>query len=388
MISIGWRNLKREPTRMVVAVFGVVFAVVLVTVEVGMLLGLVQNASLLIDRSKADIWVSTVDVKTFDFATPIDARKKDLIQAVPGVQSVEEYNVSYSVWKLPDGGNANIQVIAFDLSGNMACDLPLVEGSIENLHNQDAVIIDEGERAKLGNPHIGDFIEIMQRRAKIVGFTRGMRSFTTTPYVFTSLRRGETYGWLTTSPITSKDTSGRVIGGKSIYFLVKVADGYDVDEVRAGIVSRVSDIEANTRESFAWRTRIYWLIETGVGIGFLAAALLGLLVGGVIVSQTLYAMTVEKVPEFGVLKALGAGMDELARVVLEQGMICGVLGLLLGLAVSFAAAFAASSTGTTVLVPWPLVVFVSLLTAALCSGASLVSILRLRRVEPAMVFRV
>src|SRR5260221_11294367 len=101
MMSIGWRNLKRDPWRAAIATLGVVFAVVLVTVEVGMLLGLVRNASLLIDNSRADLWISTVDVKTFDFATPIDQRKRYRIEAVPGVQHVAEFNVSYSIWKLP-----------------------------------------------------------------------------------------------------------------------------------------------------------------------------------------------------------------------------------------------------------------------------------------------
>ena len=259
MMSIGWRNLKRDPWRAAIAVLGVVFAVVLVTVEVGMLLGLVRNASLLIDQSRADLWVSTVDVKTFDFATPFDQRKGYRLRAIPGVERVEEFNVSYSVWKLPSGGNSNCQVIAIDENGGLAAPLNLVEGSLEALHNQDAVIIDNGERSKLGNPKIGDSVEIMQHRAKVVGFTSGMRSFTTTPYVFTSLHRGERYGWL---------------GGEkqSIYYLVKLKPGIDREAVRAEIAASIPDIEVHTRESFSWRTRKYWLIQTGVGLGFLAAA--------------------------------------------------------------------------------------------------------------------
>jgi putative ABC transport system permease protein len=376
MLSIGWRNLKRDPGRATIAILGVVFAVVLVTVEVGMLLGLVRNSSLLIDRSSADLWVSTIDVKTFDFATPIDQRKRYRIEAIPGVERVEEFNVSYSIWKLPGGGNANCQVIAIDDCLGLAPSLNLSAGNIEDLHNQDTVIIDEGERAKLGNPNIGDTVEIIQRRAKIVGFTRDMRSFTTTPYVFTSLRRGERYGWLTESN-----------GPQSVYFLVKVAPGHDVEQVRAAIASSVPDIEVHTRESFSWRTRSYWLIETGMGLGFLAASLLGLMVGGVIVSQTLYAMTMEKLPEFGVLKALGAGMTELARIVLEQSLICGGAGLLVGLLLSAAIGAAASAAGTSVEIPVMLIASVVLLTAMLCSGAALVSIKRLNRLEPATVFR-
>lgn len=381
MLSIGWRNLKRDRMRMAVAVCGVVFAVVLVTVEVGMLLGLVRNASLLIDLSPADLWVSTVDVKTFDFATPMEQRKRYRIEAVPGVALVEEYNVSYSTWKLPSGGNANCQVVGYDERGLLAPPLNLVAGRVEDLSNQDAVIIDEGEREKLGYPELGSYVEIIQRRAKIVGFTRGMRSFTTTPYVFTSLRRAERYGWMTAADMPAR------MGGDSIYFLVRVQAGCDVEAVRRAIEASVPDVEAHTRDSFSWRTRRYWLIETGVGLGFLAAAVLGLLVGGVIVSQTLYAMTVEKLPEFGVLKALGAGMRELSRIVLEQGLICGTTGLGLGLVISYGVAQLAVRAGTSVELPWFLVIVVSILTMGLCSGAALVSIFRLRRLEPALVFR-
>ena len=381
MVQIGIRNLRRDPMRAMVAVCGVVFAVVLVTMEIGMLIGLVRDASLLIDRSRADIWVSSVDVQTFDFATPVSQRKKYLIRSVPGVEKVEEYNVSYSIWKLPTGGNANCQVIGFDPKGTLAAPLNMEKGRLDDIVNQDAVIIDEGERPKLGNPKIGDFVEIMQKRARVAGFTRGMRSFTTTPYVFTSLDRSRIYSWI------SSGTPEVHIGTETVYFLVKVAPGADVETVRRAIESSVADVEAHTRESLSWRTRRYWLVETGVGLGFLAAAFLGLLVGGVIVSQTLYAMTVEKLSEYGVLKALGATMGEISRVVLAQGLICGAAGLAMGLLASFALSVAAESAGATVVIPWPLAIGVTLLTAILCSGAAMVSIARLRKVDPAMVFR-
>lgn len=381
MLSIGWRNLRKDPTRLGVAVFGVTFAVVLLTCEIGMLLGLLKNASNLIDSSRADIWVSTLDVVTLDFATPFDARKQYLIEAVDGVDKVEEFDISFSVWRLPSGGNANIQVIAYDFDGELGPPLELVAGSLEELHNQDAIVIDEADRERLGGVDIGDTVEVMQHRAKIVGLTTGMRAFTTNPLIFCSLGRGDDYGWLTNNPDKDAGKTG------AIYFLVRVKPGEDVDEVRRRIEAGVPDVEAHTQDGFACRTRSYWLFETGMGIGFLVAALLGLCVGGVIVSQTLYAMTAERLPEFGVLKALGADMKELSIVVLQQGLICGLIGWSAGIAISYVVAYAADLSGTTIMVPWFLVLGVALLTAGLCSSAALVSVIRLRRIEPVMIFR-
>ncbi len=376
MLFIGCKNLRRDPTRMWIVVFGVVFAVVLMVVEVGMLLGLVRNASLLIDQSRADIWVTKVDVKTFDFASPVDRRISHRMESVPGIERVEEFNVSYTMWRLPTGGTISVQVVGFDVHGELAPKLDLSEGDIEALHNQDAIIIDRSECAKLGHVKLGDTVEIIGHRAKVVGFTEGMKSFTTTPFVFASLRRSYKYDMITQG------------GQQAVYYLAKVAPGHDVETVRQRIEREVSGVEVHTRQSFSDKTRFYWLFETGVGLGFLVAAFLGTLVGTVIVSQTLYAMTVERLPEYGVLKAMGVNMKELTCIVLEQSLTCGLLGLLIGLVVSYGMSGVAPSIGASVVIPASLLILVAVLTVGLCAGASVFSIRRLRRLEPASIFRV
>ena len=191
MISIGWRNLKHSPLRVLVAIGGVTFAVVLVTCEVGMMFGMTRNASVLVDKSRADLMVASPENKTFNFAGPIPHRKKYQVASVPGVASVEEFNPVMSIWKSFDGNNAAVQVISFDLNGHLAPRLEMVVGDIRDLHNRDAVIIDESARKMLGNPKVGDQVEIRDKRARIIGVCKNMRSFSTIPMVFTSLRRGE-----------------------------------------------------------------------------------------------------------------------------------------------------------------------------------------------------
>jgi hypothetical protein len=86
-----------------------------------------------------------------------------------------------------------------------------------------------------------------------------------------------------------------------------------------------------------------------------------------------------------VLKALGAGMVDLARIVVEQGLICGALGVVLGMGISVFISRLAVGSGTSVEIPPGLAV--ALLALPLCSTSSLFSIARLKRVEPALVFR-
>jgi putative ABC transport system permease protein len=373
MLPIGWRNLKKDPARMAVAVLGVVFAVVLVTVEVGMLQGMLHNASMLIDNSKADLWVSGAGVKTLDFGQPFPVRKKDRLLAIPGVESVEEFAVGFSAAKLRDGSEANVQVIGIDERGELAAPLPLIAGSMEELHNQEAIAVDEADLPKLG-VKLGDSLEILGHRARIAGVTHGMRAFATTPYIFASLRSSRLYGY-------------RLSSENTFYLLIKTAPGADPAQVSAQINASIAGVECRTRAQFSWATRSYWLIQTGIGLGFLGAAFLGLLVGGAIVSQTLYAMTLEKIPEYGLLKALGASMPEICRSVLQQSFICGAAGLGAGLLISLLISMAAQRAGTSIEITPVLMLMSAGMTALLCSSASLLSIRRLWRLEPASVFR-
>ncbi len=380
MNFIGWRNLKQSPLRMLIAIGGVAFAVVLVTCEIGMMFGMTRNASILVDRSRADLLVSSPANKTFDFASPIYQRKIYQVRSVPGVIRVEEFNAMMSVWKLERGGNAACQIIAFEHKGRLAPKLNMVAGQTEDLSSPEAVIIDQSARRMLGYPEVGDTVEILRSRARIVGICRDMQSFSTIPMVFTSLRQGDAYGWIRGG---GKESSNR----KSMYFLVQTAPGADRATVGSLIGQRVREIEVHTRESLSWRTRRFWLIETGMGMAFLGVAFLGLLVGGVILSQTLFAMTMEKLSEYGVLRALGASMPEISSVVLQQGLICGAAGLGLGLLLSFGLQALARSVGTDLEIGATLVAIVSVTALLLSACASLLSISRLRKLEPAMIFR-
>jgi putative ABC transport system permease protein len=374
MIQVGWLNLRKDPTRTLVAVAGVLFSVVLITLEVGLVSGLMRNASLLIDTSRADLWISAPEVKTFDFATPFEPRAKHRVSAIEGVEKVEDFGVSFTAWKLPSGSNAHVEIVGLNVRGDLAPQLDVVEGDIDDIHGMEGVFVDVGDLDKLGNPKIGDVVEIFNHRAKIMGFTRGMKSFTTAPYIFTSHKKFSEYSLM-----------GK--NDKAIYLLVKLAPGADRERVKREIAATIPGVDVQTPEEFSWRTRRYWLIETGIGIGFLAAAVLGLLVGAVIVSQTLFAMTVEKLPEYGVLRAMGASSRELAMMVLQQGLICGALGLGAGLVLSVLLANAATQAGTLIEITTPILILVVVVTTVLCCAASLLSIMKLRKIEPAMVFR-
>ena len=134
-------------------------------------------------------------------------------------------------------------------------------------------------------------------------------------------------------------------------------------------------------------TRYYWMFTTGAGVAVLLAAILGLIVGFVVVAQTIYATTMDHLREYGTLKAMGAPNSYVYRVIMEQASISAVIGYALGMFVSFFVVRASQHGGAAILLPWPMAVGIFFLTLLMCIGAAFVSINKVTRLDPAMVFK-
>ena len=215
--------------------------------------------------------------------------------------------------------------------------------------------------------------EINGHRARVVGFTRGIRAFTTDPYVFTSFRHALDY-----APLRDDQTT---------YILVKTRPGANVNEVRRNILARVKDVDVLTSAEFSRTTQRYWTLTTGAGIAILLAAVLSLVVGFVVVAQTIYATTMDHLKEFGTLKAMGAPNSYVYKVILIQAAVGAVIGYTLGMIISSFVIRFAQPAGAPILMKGWMAISIFLLTLFMCAGAALVSINKVTRLDPAMVFK-
>ncbi|MEQ1909038.1 MAG: FtsX-like permease family protein, partial [Vicinamibacterales bacterium] len=249
----------------------------------------------------------------------------------------------------------------------------LASGTEDALKESDNVIIDELYQEKLGVDHVNQVVEINGRRARVVGFTRGIRSFTTSPYVFTSFKSAQSYTGLASD--------------QTMFLLVNVAHGANVQAVREALAARLPDSDVHTTAEFSSMTRQYWMFTTGAGVAVLLAAVLGLVVGVVVVAQTIYATTMDHLKEYGTLKAMGATNGYLYRVIIQQAVASAVVGYVLAMGVSYFVVKGSQSGGAAIMVPPQMVAGMFVLTVAMCVGAALVSINKVTRLDPAMVFK-
>jgi putative ABC transport system permease protein len=372
-LLIAWRNLAHDRIRFLVTLVGIVFSVVLMAVQSGLLVGFVVTIANVVDNTAADIWVVGRGVRSVDLPTAIPERRRYQILSLPGIATVDPLMHVFAILKRPDGGAESVVVVGFDTATGIGGPWDLIEGRAEDLQQPDAVILDRLYRDKLGIERVGQVVEINGRRARVVGFTDGIRTFTQAPHVFADIK-------------TARHLAG-FAEDQLNYLLVRAVPGQDHAALRDAIRARVPEIDAHSRAEFARRSVLYWLVTTGAGFSLVISAALGLVVGIVVTAQTLYATTIDHLPEYATMRAMGAPARYLYGIILRQAAIAAGLGYAIGIAIAGLVVASARDSSAAMLMPWPLAAGLGAATVAMCAAAALISIRKVMAIDPVSVFR-
>jgi putative ABC transport system permease protein len=361
MVSLARKNLLHDRLRFVITVSGVAFAVTLVLVQVGLFIGLLDKATVTIQHASADIWVTSHDTPNVDFAHAFPETTVLRVRGVPGVARADNLIVNFMNIQLPTGAEEGVLVYALD--DFSAWELPWIvnEGDPADLARGRFILMDRSAERRLG------------RRFKIVGTTSGAASFTTAPIVFMD------YG--------NAQELQQTLRNRASYILVKTAAGADVQQVAAGIRKIAPYNDVYTSAEWAARSRRYWVVSTGLGMNMGITVFLGILVGIVVVAQTLYTSAVEHVKEFGTVKAIGGSNWDIYRILGEQALIAAVVGFALGGVFSLAMRPLMAKLHLNVLVSPQFAAAVFAGTVLMCLGAAMLSFRRVAGIDPALVFR-
>jgi putative ABC transport system permease protein len=291
---------------------------------------------------------------------------------VPGVQAAIPLIASFSEWRKPGGGAALCVLVGTDAASGGLAPWNIVEGNVAAISSPEAVAVDRTYLDNLGVSHVGDTAQIETSRVKIAAITDGIRSFTTAPYVFTTLNRARS---ILNMP-----------GEQSTFLLIKLLPGTDIGVAQRALAQRLSNVDVLTKEEFRQRSLDHWLFETGAGIALIGGALLGVLVGTVIVAQTLYSSTKDHLNEFATLRALGSSAGYIHRVILFQAALSAALGYALGMIIAMAVVYLSGDTALPIVMTPGLAAGLLVLTVFMCSISAFAAIMKVIRIDPAMVF--
>jgi putative ABC transport system permease protein len=286
--------------------------------------------------------------------------------------------------RLEDGNYQICNVFGLDDATLIGGPPYMLEGKLSDLRRQDAVIVnDVGARTRLAKPSkvpggkpeplkIGDTLEINDRRAVVVGICRVSRTFQSQPVIFTTYSRATTF-----APKERKLLS---------FVLVKAKEGENLKKLAARIRER-TDLAAYTAQEFKDLTYNYFVKNTGIPINFGIAVGLGFVIGTAIAGQTFYNFTLENIRYFGTLKAMGATNGILLRMILLQALVVGALGYGLGVGGASLFGYLLGGTELAFRLTKDLLIFSGGAICLIIVFSALISIRKVMKLEPAIVFK-
>ena len=371
VFTLASRNLFQDRARFVASLIGIVLSVVLVMVQMGLYFGFGRMITTMIDHVSTDLWIVSNGAKCFEDLSLLSTGMQKRLLAIDGVAEVVPVVVGFSAWSLPDGAMTPVFVVGSDIAAGGLSPWNVVEGTVQSLTVPGTVAVDRSYYDRLGVSGIGATSRIRGLPVTVGAVTDGIRSVTTTPYVFTDLGSARSYIGLPAS-FTS-------------HFLVRLKTKADVEVVRQNILSNISGIQALTPDQFREQSRSFWLFGTGAGAALLAGVLLSAIVGTAIVAQTLFSSTKDHLYEFATLRAIGASNGYIYKVIVCQAVLSAVIGFAIAALIGTAVVHFTAKSALQIVIPPNLMIELFFATVVMCIVSAFAAILRVIRVEPAIV---
>ncbi len=385
MYRIALKMLMGDRGKYLGLIMGLTFAALLITQQASIFTGLMTRTySFINDLSQPDVWVMDPKVQFIDDVKPLQDTELIRVRGIVGVEWAVPLYKGLLKARLEDGNFQIVNVLGLDDATLIGGPPLMIQGSLSDLRKQDAIIVnDVGAATRLARKpqepgagatplQVGEILEINDKRAVVVGICRVSRTFQSQPVIYTTYSRATTF-----APKERKLLS---------FVLVKAADGVDPKSL-ANRIRQGTGLAAYTGEDFKDLTFNYYMKSTGIPINFGIAVMLGFLIGTAIAGQTFYNFTLENLRYFGTLKAMGTGNAVLLRMIVLQALVVGALGY--GLGVGGAALFGYLMRGTELsfrLVP-EILILAGAAIAVIVTLSALLSIRKVMRIEPAIVFK-
>lgn len=388
MNFVSLRMLMGDRAKYLGIVFGITFAAMLITQQVSIFVGLMSRTfGFISDTGYPDVWVMDRKVQFIDDIKPLQDTQLLRVRGVEGVEWAVPLYKGLIKARLYDGTFQNCNVIGLDDASLVGGPPEMAEGTLVDLRQADGVIVDEvGAKDKLAHQEIGadgkvlstrplkvgDMLELNDRRAVVVGICRVQRTFQSQPVIYTTYSRATTF-----APRERKLLS---------FICVKAKAGVDTKALATKIETDTG-LAALSAGEFSWKTMVYFMKYTGIPINFGIAVALGFAVGTAIAGQTFYQFTSDNIRQFGALKAMGATNLRLLGMIFLQALVVGVIGYGLGVGIASSFAVLAKKTELAFLLRWETLVGTGAAITLICIFASLLSIWKVMRLEPAIVFK-
>jgi putative ABC transport system permease protein len=380
-IRLAWRQLRAEKARLASAIAGVLFACVLVFMQLGFRGALFESATALIGAMRGDLFLMHPLTTASFRPEPLPRVRAQQALALPEVERAVPVYLAQATWRNPENGTRRaIQLIGVDTAAGVL-EFPGLAPLVDALKRADTVAFDVQSR-----PEFGDIrrllegrdsieVEIGNRRMDVVGL----------------IEIGPSFG-ADGNVVLSEVNFRRVVKERNVAAVdlvaIKLRPGADIAATQQRLREVLpADVMVMTQSELYAHERGYWENATPIGFIFAFGSLMGLVVGMVIVYQILFSDIASHLKEYATLKAMGYSGFYLSRVVLGAALILAVTGFIPGLLLSFLLYdVVGSATFLPLRLDFAMGATVFLMIFVMCAIAGLLAVRKLRDANPADMF--
>lgn len=375
IIKIAWKFIHFDKTKSIGVVVGIVISTFLIGQQIGTFNFLTGLMSVLVKNTTSDIWV--VDNKTTDAnqLSLIDSRKEKEIKSLPGVKEAFPIVMTNGKAKFSGGTSAVVNIIGSEYPYFKAGpdSTKIIEGKLPDLLQEAGVSADYFDRSNFGgSSNVGTYFEINGKRAVIMLQTKGIRGWGGY-LMYTSIDRARYYGNISSTNISA--------------LMVNVKEGEDVNHVVNQINNSIYGVRAWRTSSLSSSTIKSVLASTGIGASTGSLVGFAIIAGFFIIGLTMYSSALDRIKDYGTLKAIGATDSYIRKLILTQATLFAVVGFLIALI--FLMGFKKGMYQSGIVIDFsPIILFsILMVTFSISLFGAVFAIRRIKNVEPASVFR-
>lgn len=382
MNFVALRMLMGDRLKYIGLVIGLSFAALLVTQQASIFTGYVMRMSAWIrDTDGGDLWIMDPQSNHTDDPKKIVDTALQRVRSIEGVDWAVPMFKGYLAARMPDGRVQQVRLVGLDDATLVGGPPRMAQGALSDLRKDGAILVNQADVAKklklsgrgLDRPiRIGDRIDINDHDALVAGVYEKSAEFFWEPVFYTTYTRA-----LTMAPAQRKQMQ---------FVIAKVSPGADIFAV-ATRIRESTGLAAYTGDQFAHVTMWYIMTQTGILVNFGITIALGFVIGVLVAALLLYTFMLEHSRHFAALKAMGATNWVLVRMVVLQVATVGLLGFGIGVGAAAVSGNVLSSGDLAFKMVWQIPLLGAAAILFCCMAGGVLSLARVLRLEPAIVFK-
>lgn len=380
---LAWFNLTAQKRRLLTAVAGVSFAVLLMFMFQGFENALYDSQVQLLKLLNGEIVV--VNRLKYNMFVPEQFTRRRLYQAqaFDGVVAAYPLYTTTGDWKNPVTKTVRpLRVLAFNPQ-EPVLPLPGIEQNREALKLPWMALIDKKSRPEVGPMQAGIVTELEKQQVRLVGtFSMGTDFAAANGNVVMSDHNFLRY-FANLDPEKKSRTLNTVDIG-----LLKVAANANLNSLVKALRQQLpQDVSVFTKAEFVQKELTYWRENSSIGFVFALLTTMSFVVGVILVYQILYTDVAEHWAEYATLKAIGYSNLHLLGIVLQESVILVFFGFVPGFFISLGLySLTASATGLLMQMTAQRAINILVATFIMCLISGAIAVRKVQTADPAEVF--